>query len=1269
MVFEAARPVEPGEITDRARFADALTQLRLTADLSVREVARRTKQRASTLGGWFSGQHLPQRSQREVLCEVLRLCGVPEEALSAWVEALERARTAPAQSVPLIAEPYRGLQSYESGDAEWFFGREALTEQTVDQIAAALASPAPRLVAVVAPSGAGKSSLLRAGVIPAVLSRGVPGVEGAWRAGLITPGASPSAAWDAATSADEQNALVVIDQFEELFQPDVPESERTAFLEHVLSTAAPEAQVPTVVIIGLRADFYGAAARYPALAAAMQTAQVLVTPMDEAQLRRAITEPAQRAGATVDPELVELLIRELVPRGSLDAHDAGALPLLSHALRATWEAARGRNLSVADYLACGGISGAVQQTAERIFTQLAPADQDLARRVFVRLVSIDPMSAVMARRHVDHDDLPAAGAGASLERVLHQFVGGRLLTAHEDSVEISHEALLSSWGRLREWLDADRTALRLQRRLEGVARNWLDSGYDAALLLRGAQLVAAQELLAQNAELLSRPEHDLVQRSTEASEAEQTTERRRLRRTRQMLTAVAVLALVAIASTAVTLHANASANRDRRTAVQTSKAALSRQVALEARDLVSHDPALAEQLALVAYRTAPTAEARSALLDQSALPSITRVLGGAGPTSLALSKDGKIVAVGHGDDGSVHLFRLSGNGILSPLGIIPGKKDGEIYALSFFGKQLAVGGTGGAVELWDVSDPAHPQQTAAPTPAFTGGAVQAIAISPDGHTLAAVSAGPAPIRLWDVSDPTAPRALPNPPGVPDDATEQGVAFSPDGSLLVAGGTGGTIYDWRTADLAAAPTTAVVDKGTSRVDTVMIDSKGRLFAGDRLGVIEVRDAHTLALQRTLRLGTNSWVNTLTESPDGTRVAAGSSDNQLTEWDTTTWAAISHTAHPDPVTGVAYTPDGSRVVTTATDGALRTWATAAEVTPDPDSSVFSVVYTDDGHTLGIADNGGNGAGHLWDVSGTRPVAAGTISVGNADGTLDLSGDGTLAAVGSYDGHVQLWNTRDPAHPSAIGAPFAAAGALIEWLKFSADDNTLLVGADDGQLHLWDVSAPAAPVQRANLSLGGQVFTAVLSPDGKQLAATDSDAHVYLWQLGADGTPGPKITLGGFTTYVYNAAFSPDGKLLAATGADHYTRLWSLADPAHPQPVGGPLTGPTAYSLSVSFSPDNALLAVGSNDGSVWLYDLRTKTPTRYATLQAVGGDVNAAMFDPAGGHLAAGGRSSVVRIWETDPDAYAAQICASAGDPITKTEWTQYVPGAAYAPPCG
>lgn len=582
---EQAPAAAPGRITTQQEFGEQLTRIRQHAGRTVRDVAKATGIPASTAGDYFAGRHLPPASQHNLLPRVLAACGETDPGqLAVWSSALARVRRGPGR--PATAAPYRGLASFQPEDAGWFFGRADLTNRLVIAAAPDGGPPGVPLV-VVGPSGSGKSSVLRAGLIPAL----VPGPRR--QLALFTPGAAPlaelasqlaalasqgtaladqgaaapgqpsgSAPIEAALRADPAAAaqllgpagpagdrpIIVLDQLEEVFTAGADEAEQGCFITAVCALSG-----PAVVAITLRADFYHHALRHPGLARALQERQIVVGPMTRAEVAAAIVEPARLARLGVADGLVELLLRDLSPHAASPAtaglaHEAGALPLLSHALLTTWARRQGSQLTVAGYQASGGIQHAIAHSADEVYGALDPAGQDVARQLFLRLVRVaddEPETRSAVRLGELHD---WAGAGASTGGVLARFVAARLITVDSGTARISHDALLTAWPQLRGWIDANRDGLRTRRRIDDAALAWDEADRDPAALLRGGQLTVASDWAADpvNATGLTSLTQEFLAAARAAEEQQHDIERRHTRLLRRLVAALTVLVMLTV---------------------------------------------------------------------------------------------------------------------------------------------------------------------------------------------------------------------------------------------------------------------------------------------------------------------------------------------------------------------------------------------------------------------------------------------------------------------------------------------------------------------------------------------------------------------------------------------------------------------------------------------------------------------------------------------------------------------------------------------------
>jgi class 3 adenylate cyclase/WD40 repeat protein len=506
----------------------------------------------------------------------------------------------PAAGLP----PYLGLAHFEEGDAELFFGRETLVARLTTRLRK------QPFLAVVGASGSGKSSVVRAGLIPALRRLGVSRVV------LLTPTADPFAALSAALAPDggtnertelEQllrfgstalserlgrDTVLIVDQAEELFSLCRDEAQRAAFIERVL--AATEAG--SYVVLTLRADFYHRLAGYPALREAVAAHQEYLGPMNAEELQRAITGPADAGDWRFATGLVELIIHDV-------GTEPGALPLLSHALLETWQRRRGRLLSLRGYLESGGVHGAIARSADRLMAELTPAQQDIARAIFLRLTEFGA-GTPDTRRRAPLGELPGDDDAAA---VLQRLAERRLVVLGANTAEVAHEALIREWPTLREWLAADREALRLHRGLTEAASEWQHAGREPSLLFRGARLAAALDWAEDHETELNALEREFLEESRLASEREAQRQRQINRRLRFLLAGAGVFLVLALAAG---MLAWLEAGRAERAALETR----SRELAASAIAYLDENPALSKLLALSAVNLgAATIEAVAAL--------------------------------------------------------------------------------------------------------------------------------------------------------------------------------------------------------------------------------------------------------------------------------------------------------------------------------------------------------------------------------------------------------------------------------------------------------------------------------------------------------------------------------------------------------------------------------------------------------------------------------------------------------------------------------
>ncbi len=1031
------------------------------------------------------------------------------------------------------------------------------------------------------------------------------------------------------------------------------------------------------VLLGTRSAGIPLLRELPDLGPAVDESPIAIEPLTIPQLSEAITGPAAAAGIHVDPNLVQLLIADLTPYDIPDlAHDLGSLTWLADALRETWEVSRRGRMTVADYQQTGGIQGLINAAAEATWSDLDEVERPVARGMLLRMVAVDDASAVTRRAlpMAELEGLAAATGEARLARVLERFVARRLVTIEGDTVRIGHPALLTAWPRLAEWVNADRGGLRQFRRLSDSTTSWHDHGRDPSYVARGARLAVITEWIDQAHPDLTRTEQAFVDASVRASRDAERSRRRQRRRLQVALALSTVLMLVAAGMAVFALRARSAADARALEATQARNDAQSRELSIAAERLRDTDPALAAQLSLVAYRIAPTPDARSAVLDSTAIPTPTRIPAQDGPTSIALDADRGILAVTQARDGSVAVWSVQDPREPSRVASLPTADPGSqqfSLAISPDGRQLAAGNADGLIQRWDISDPSRPRVLDGPGRVFPTG-VLSIAFSPDGATLAAGGAGGA-VQRWDVSDPAVATTL-----APLDASEVvgAVTFSPDGSRLWAGGDDGTLWSWALPD-AATPERRQV--GDSQINTIAIDPGGTtLVTGDKGGAVSVW--HRTGDDRWQRdpedpiPAMTGWVSTADFNADGTRLVLGSTGSSVMVVDMSDFTVLAAREYPGPVTSVGFDGAGT-VVVADTDGYTRLAPVPGSVIGPVGTPVFGVAHRSDSELLVSTGSAVNRLLSYDQRDRERPVRLAAAAPGDdvvaLDGALALSTDGTLAAGGAADGRVQLFTASDGGRLTAAGPSLQVGDGVVQSLAFSPDGSVLAVGGNDQTIHLWDVSDPAHPQELLTTEdTGGQVYALDFGPDGRLLAAGTTAGEILLWDISDPRHATLLTTFGGDDGYVFGVRFSPDGSVLATAGAGRVVSLWDVADPRHPTEIGSPLSGPTNDIEAIRFDRTGDRLAAVSDDGVVWIWDTSDITaPEIWARLHAASGILYATDFSPDGTHLVAAGSSQLVWDWSVDVDDAIGRLCAEQGIGITPHEWDMYVAERSYRSPCG
>jgi WD40 repeat protein/DNA-binding SARP family transcriptional activator len=1184
-----------------AREAVRLTELRLGAEEVALEAAMQSGRHQEVLAqARAMVDAAPLRERRWMLLALAQYrCGRQAEALATLqrlkrvlsgdlgldptpdVVALEDAilRQEPSLAVePAIGTtsqecPYVGLQPYEESDAEVFFGREEELARCLERLGT------HGVLAVIGPSGSGKSSLVRAGVAAALRRQGRD-VQ------VVVPGRRPMDALAGVLLAPGRPVLVV-DQAEDLFTVCDHPDQRQRFVAEVTAYAGRSA-----VVVALRADRTGELAEHPDLARLVERGLFLLGAMTGDSLRAAIQNPSRQAGLIVEPGLVDLLVREV-------EGEPGALPLLSHTLRETWLRREGRTLTVAGYQASGGVRGAVAQSAEELWGRVPPQDRALVKDLMLRLVAAgpegEPVRARMPRRSVVAD--PA------LERVVDELVAARLLTSDNAVVEIAHESLARAWPRLRGWLDDDVEGRRTLHHLAAAAEAWDQLGRPESELYRGVRLAQVRHWRSAGSAELTAIERDFLESSeaseraaTEAAAQRARQQTRMIRRLRVALIGAATLLLVAVGAGAVARRQAGRADREAEAATSSEIEATARGVAAAA--VTDGNVSRSVLLALAAVRLDDSAATRSdlyAVLDRTpglvgtTEPIESEIWGvAAGPTGdvIASYDTSNVVTTYDARDGQV-LASYDTDGKQPP--------DVQVFpmapmAFSPDGAMLAVGAgtyTRASLRLLD-------PHTLTPLEVQLGGQTDALAkiadisYSAGGRYLAVSSlydpttksesngtdgATSQDIRVWDLRHPDRAPAVVR----LGDSVWDTVAISADGRT-VYGSSPLTAYDvatgarlWRRPEMASFAPVRVTRDGRTLGFNVTVSGRHRAPFGGYL--VDARTGRTV---RTLPGGVASF------SFDGKRVLVEAQPSDLVI-DVASGRWLQRAATGDLNGSTTLSADGSSLLI-ADGGVIRTWdltgvramvtrqrhsplTGSAEVrfTPDGRYVAYDEAYTDvriiDRRTgarvarlpFGAGDDNRNGQ---WSPDGSHYYSAGH--------------DDVVRAVDTTGREVATW---EPPEPGLSGT------------SLSADGTTLAVTWGSGRLALLDPATlrPLGPP----LTLGKQSCCATLSPDGTEalvltgnsgLRPGESSIHTG-WALvdlqqgrvSLTGSPGAAIAL---------ASWSPDGSRVAIAGG----KWVQVIDAATGQAVGPARTEHDDLVTALSWSPDGHTLLSGGYDATV-------------------------------------------------------------------------------------
>jgi WD40 repeat protein/DNA-binding SARP family transcriptional activator/tRNA A-37 threonylcarbamoyl transferase component Bud32 len=1151
----------------------------------------------------------------------------------------------PSASTTSTRNPYKGLRPFFEPDAQDFHGREGLVTHLFERLSR------NRLLALVGPSGSGKSSAVHAGLVPAVRRE-----TRRWFVAAMQPGSDPFAELAFALTAlapaplpaellerglveaaawllpdDDSELLLVVDQFEELFTLVRDEGERGRFLD-LLQRAVTDARSRVRVVLTLRADYLDRPLTQSGFAEVLRAGTELILPLSAEELERAISGPARGVGATVEPSLVGKLVADVIGQ-------PGALPLLQFTLAELFDHGA---LTAAGYDELGGIGGSVSRGAEEAFASLGD-DSDTARQLFLRLVGVGDR---IGRRRVVVSELLSLADG--MQSAIDAFARRRLLSfdrdpdTREPTVEVAHESLVTSWNRLRDWVADAGDELRAHRQLTRAAGDWLEAGRDPSFLARGARLARLEGFRESATIALTAAEREFLEASVSEEHARRAKEReleqRSLRRLRALVGVLVVASVVAAALTVFAFDQRSGAEHERRIATARELAAAS----------VANLDEDSERSVLLALQAVDRTRSADGTVLPEALEALHRAVTASRIVLRVPSLGG---ALDWSPDGS--LFVTEGpeeSGLIDIRDAHTGRRvrafhghdsDVNLVAFSADGSMLATTADDGTLKVWNPRT-AHLLHT------YGGdGQVWGAAFSPDGSRVAAIWWSDQAVRVFDLRSGRRVAQIRAPaPGFT-------TSFSPDGRRLAVSALDGGGF---VADARSGRRLFALD-GSGGANDVDWSPNGKWIAtASPDSRVRILDARTGKARFTLS-GHKSSVVAADWSADSSRLATGSSDGTAKVWVVDSQEAREQLSISAQERGggvwVAFSPDGRRLMTgdqgitvvkewdvSASGGAE--WATF----PAERRAPGGVTFTADGND--VASGNADGSVTVHDIR--RPAESFKLPAardGQGPGyALDAGRRGMLAVTAGQTARV--WDLASRKLPFTVGVPGGPADVAV-----SADGSFVAVGGFDGGVTIADRTGK----QRASLSLPGphRIGAVEFSRDGRLVAAASMPfdrpevgaERVTVW----DWRRGRKVRQ--FATSASGLAFSNDGNFLATAPRTGPVLIWNMRT--------GRLTtrlfGHTGAVNDVAYAPDDSLVATAGSDGTIRLWDPASgRQETILRGHDDVVWDID---FSPDGSRLASASLDGTVRVWALKLDDLIAIAKRKLTRKLSRAECLQYL----------
>lgn len=1165
--------------------------------------------------------------------------------------------------------PYRGLEAFEEKHWDVFFGREEVIQKIIDSLLA------NRFNAVIGPSGIGKSSLVQAGVIPALKHGALPDSKD-WSYRTLSPGVHPLRALavslvkpEAGRDPHEQTVLLLkhlesdrhaldlhvrvclvsepknaffflfIDRFEEIITLCQDDKEREQFLLN-LQYASTIADGRLITIIAMRGAFVDPGAVYGTLFAMLSGRPIFVAAMDDDDLRRAIEKPAEKAHLRFEKGLVERMLEDV-------GHEPGLLPLLQDTLTQLFTNRTGNTASLQEYQELGGVRGGLAKRAEEVFARFSPEDQEIVRRVLVTLTHTKE-GLEDTRRPAELRELwPDYAHRASVEKVIDILVDSRLLTTSGNqrehrTVEVAHEALIRGWPRLHKWIDEERGERQIQRRITEAAKEWRTRNRDAGFLYRGARLAEALEWRVKNAELMN----EMIQEFLESSSGAQRRENRAalMRRWRTAVVSLITLSLIVLA---------VFLNQKQKALNQKQKAARLRELVGSSMRVKDMDPELSLRLALEAADIDHGKDAERALrLALSGLQKSVVLCGHEGKLfTAAFSRDGKYVVTASGDTTARIWDVQTGMPVLALRGHTK-----AVYCAAFSpdGKHVVTASEDKTARIWDT------QTGESRTLIGHTNEVNSADYTPDGKFIVTTS-DDTTARIWDAETVAERQVLRGHTG-----KVYRVAFNTAGDRVVTASEDKTARIW---DMNTGKEVRMLADHRKGVIRVAYSGDGKYVATGSLdNTARIWDAETGASKPPLISqqdpDDNNTINTVAFSPDSKSLLVASSDTTAGIWDVEK-GTLEHSllGHRDSIHRAYYDADGKNVVTASADGTARIFNAQTgqliSVLRGHSGEVWDASFDFDPHGgTRVVTASYDGTARIWNVAAGQSlyqfpkdnIPTNTVPINAVPiNTVAYSPNGEYIVTANADHNARIWNAKtgtvfcvlrghtrglldkagvlyiDEALKGVKSASFSQDGRFV--VTASAADNTAII---------WDASTgvPLYPLhgndnhRPPNDENQDGINCAAFSRDGKSVATANRDGKVQIW----DGYGNRLFPLIGHTRDVNSVAFSSDGKYLVSASLDNTAIVWDLATQ---KKLFKPFGRNTEINTAV-FSPDGAQVLTANRDKTARMWDAHTGQ--LLFELRGHGDKVYSAVFSPNGEEVVTSSADKTARVW----DAHTGQL---------------------------